>query len=512
MENGTRSALSVKGLVKQFGPVRALDGVDLEFSAGEVHGLVGENGAGKSTFMKILAGVETPTAGSIAVGGVPVRIHNVPEAMKLGIVMIHQELNLVDGLSVAENIFLGREPARFGPLGVVDRRRAESDAAAILERIGHFLDPRRPVGRLSIADKQMVEIAKALSCNAGILIMDEPTAALTEREAETLARLIDQLRASGVTIIFISHILPQVLKVSDRITVLRDGKIVTTLGSKQVKSTGERELAGLMVGRPMAEHFPPRRPAGERTVFEVEGFSVPGAAHNVTFSVRAGEIFGLAGLIGSGRTETAEAITGLRPSSSGAIRLNGRAAAVRAPSDAVRLGIAYLPEDRKDAGLTLNMDVADNITMVSLARYARILLRRTGQERAAAGYVQRMRIRAGALGDPVSTLSGGNQQKVLLAKWLETAPKVLIVDEPTRGVDIGAKEEIYHLLQELAAQGMACIMISSEMNELLGMCHRIGVMRQGRLATILDGAAATEQDIIHAASLDGAENPKVAQA
>jgi ribose transport system ATP-binding protein len=496
-------------LYKQYGPVRALDGIDLQFRSGEVHGIVGENGAGKSTFMKILAGVEFPTSGTVAVQGVPARFHSVLDALKLGIVMIHQELNLVDELSVAENIFLGREPVRFG---LVDRARCEAGAQALLARIGHHLDPAQRVGVLSIADKQMVEIAKALSYDASVLIMDEPTAALTEREAETLAQLIEQLRSRGVTIVFISHILPQVLRVSDRITVLRDGKVVTTLEEQDVQRTGERALASLMVGRPMAEHFPSRQTHGNRTVLSIDRLTVPESAYEVSFDVREGEVFGLAGLIGAGRTELAEAIAGLRKKSAGAIGLNGESVEIRNPSDAARLGIAYLPEDRKDAGLTLNMDIADNVTMVSMARYSRLLLRRSDQERAAGQYVHRMRIRAGELADPVWTLSGGNQQKVLLAKWLETRPKVLIVDEPTRGVDIGAKEEIYQLLRELAGQGMACIMISSEINELLGMCHRIGVMRQGRLVTILDGPQATEQEVIHAASLDDPEPAGVAPA
>jgi ribose transport system ATP-binding protein len=499
MKSGVPPAVSVRGLFKQYGSVRALDGVDLELLPGEVHGIVGENGAGKSTLMKILAGVQQPTTGQLLVRGTPVQFQSVQDALQLGIVMIHQELNLVDELSVADNIFLGREPVRFG---LIDRGRCASEASALLHRIGHDLDPSRLVYTLSIADKQMVEIAKALSYQASVLIMDEPTATLTERDALALLALIGQLRSNGVTIVFISHILPQVLQVSDRITVLRDGKVVTTLDNDQVKQTAERELASLMVGRPMAEYFPPRKPHGESVVLSVENLSVPQLAYNIHFEVRQGEIFGLAGLIGAGRTETAEAIVGLRRRSSGTFRLDGKPITIDSPVDAARLGIAYLPEDRKDAGLTLGMDVIDNTTMVSMARYGRVLIDRRGQEKATQAHASRLHIRAGSLNDSVSTLSGGNQQKVLLAKWLEIAPRVLIVDEPTRGVDIGAKEEIYHLLHDLAAQGMTCIMISSEMNELLGLCHRIGVMRSGRLVTILDGPSATEDQIIHAAGLE----------
>jgi ribose transport system ATP-binding protein len=496
--------ISVTSLSKNFGPVRALDNVTVELRPGEVHGLVGENGAGKSTFMKILSGVEQPTSGEILFKGDRVRFDDVPDALQRGIVMIHQELNLVDELSVADNIFLGREPTRFGPFRLVDRARCQAESRKLLDRIGHKLDPARRVRDLSIADKQMVEIAKALSYDAGILIMDEPTATLTQHESETLLGLIDELRKTGVTVVFISHILPQVLRISDRISVLRDGKLVRTLDAGEVRTTSERDLASLMVGRSMAEYFPPRIAPRDAVVFSVQGISVPGLAENVSFEVREGEIFGLAGLIGAGRTETAEAIVALRRKSAGTVSLNGARLEITTPFEATQLGIAYLPEDRKDAGLTLNMSLIDNTTMVSLPRYSRVLLDHKAQRRATQQHVERLQIRAGSLDNAVRTLSGGNQQKVLLAKWLEIAPKVLIVDEPTRGVDIGAKEEIYHLLQGLAAQGLACVMISSEMNELLGMCHRIGVMRAGRLVTVLDGPSATEEQIIHAAGLETA--------
>jgi ribose transport system ATP-binding protein len=502
MTGAAQPVVTVRALSKHFGAVHALENVDLELFPGEVHGIVGENGAGKSTFMKILAGVEQPTSGTLAIKGQHRRLRHVVDALAVGIVMIHQELNLVDELTVAENVFLGREPTKFGLLGIVDRERCESDTKRILARMGHDLNPSRQVRTLSIADKQMVEIAKALSYNADILIMDEPTATLTEREAGTLSTLIGQLRAAGATIVFISHILPQVLRISDRITVLRDGRIVTTLDSARVRAIDERALASLMVGRPMAEHFPRRQSHTDRVVLSVESLCVADLVQDVSFDVRAGEIFGLAGLIGAGRTETAEAIMGLRAKSHGMIRLDGAPARILNPVDATGLGVAYLPEDRKDAGLTLGMDVVDNTTMVSLRRYSRILLDRAEQERATQSYTERMHIRVGALRDPVSTLSGGNQQKVLLAKWLEIEPKVLIIDEPTRGVDIGAKEEIYNLLRDLAGKGMACVMISSEINELLGMCHRIGVMRRGRLVTILNGEEATEEQVIHAASLE----------
>lgn len=498
---GSHPTISVTALSKRFGTVQALDRVDLQLQRGEVHGIVGENGAGKSTLMKILSGVEQPSDGELRVDGSPVRFHGVIDALNLGIAMIHQELNLVDELSVADNIFLGRE---FTRSGIIDTSRTEQEAGRLLQRIGHNLDPSRPVRSLSIADKQMVEIAKALSYNARVLIMDEPTATLTEHETAALLDLVDGLRKSGVTIVFISHILPQVLRISDRVTVLRDGRVVASIEHDKLAAMTERSLASLMVGRSITDYFPPRLPHREDIVLSVRGLSVRDLIDKVSFDVHAGEIFGLAGLIGAGRTETAEAIVGLRKKSGGVIHLRGEVADIKELTDATDRGLAYLAEDRKDAGLTLGMSIIDNTTLVSLPRYCRVLIDRSAQLHATEAHAKRLRLHASSLTDPVWALSGGNQQKVLLAKWLEVSPKVLIVDEPTRGVDIGAKEEIYHLLQQLAAEGMACILISSEMNELLGLCHRIGVMRQGRLVMILDGQTATEEQIIHAAGLETA--------
>jgi ribose transport system ATP-binding protein len=498
---GSHPTISVTALSKRFGTVQALDRVDLQLQRGEVHGIVGENGAGKSTLMKILSGVEQPSDGELRVDGSPVRFHGVIDALNLGIAMIHQELNLVDELSVADNIFLGRE---FTRSGIIDTSRTEQEAGRLLQRIGHNLDPSRPVRSLSIADKQMVEIAKALSYNARVLIMDEPTATLTEHETAALLDLVDGLRKSGVTIVFISHILPQVLRISDRVTVLRDGRVVASIEHDKLAAMTERSLASLMVGRSITDYFPPRLPHREDIVLSVRGLSVRDLIDKVSFDVHAGEIFGLAGLIGAGRTETAEAIVGLRKKSGGVIHLRGEVADIKELTDATDRGLAYLAEDRKDAGLTLGMSIIDNTTLVSLPRYCRVLIDRSAQLHATEAHAKRLRLHASSLTDPVWALSGGNQQKVLLAKWLEVSPKVLIVDEPTRGVDIGAKEEIYHLLQQLAAEGMACILISSEMNELLGLCHRISVMRQGRLVMILDGQTATEEQIIHAAGLETA--------
>lgn len=483
----------------QFPAVRALHRVSLALRAGEVHGLVGENGAGKSTLMRILSGLQIPTSGDLLIDGQPVEIRSPADALKHGIAMIHQELNLVDELSVADNIFLGREWTR---MGFVDRRRTVEAAREVLQSFGCTIDPKARTGSLSIAQQQLVEIAKALSQNARLLIMDEPTAVLTAAESRKLFDLIADLRQRGITVVYISHILPEVLSICDRITVLRDGEVVTTLEPERVKQTTELQLAGLMVGRQLADHYPPRPSGSDEVVLRVEHLSVPGLVENVSFEVRRGEILGFAGLVGAGRTEMAEAIVGLRRRSGGVIRLFGREVAIRDVRDAVKLGMAYLSEDRKAAGLTLGMSIVHNTTLVSLKKYSRGVIDRRAEVRSASHHAQQLRTRYGRLSDPVATLSGGNQQKVALAKWLEIAPQVLIIDEPTRGVDIGAKEEIYRLIRQLTDEGMACIMISSEMNELLGMATRIAVMRDGHLVAILDGATATEEQIMqHAAGV-----------
>lgn len=494
---GQANVVEVRGVVKQFPAVRALDGVSVSLRRGEVHGLVGENGAGKSTLMKIFSGVYRPTEGQLLIDGEPVELRDSAHAQRCGVAMIHQELNLVDELSVADNIFLGRERVR---LGFVDRRRSEREARELLSRLECPIDPAAKVRTLSVAQKQVVEIAKALSCNARVLIMDEPTAVLSGRETTALFKLIDQLRCDGVTIVYISHILPEVLNICDRVTVMRDGQIVTMLEGSRLRATSEKELASLMVGRTMSEHFPPRLGHGTRVMMRVENLCVPGLVNAASLEVREGEILGLAGLVGAGRTELAEAIAGVRRRSAGRIFVDNEPVDIRSPRDAVRAGIAYLSEDRKGRGLTLGMGVVENTTLVSLKRYCRPLIGRRREALATMAHVDALRIKVGRLNDLIDTLSGGNQQKVLLAKWLETNPRILIVDEPTRGVDIGAKEEIYHLIQRLTRAGMACVLISSELNEILGLCHRIAVMRDGQIVAMLDGAMATEEAVMHHAA------------
>lgn len=489
--------LDIRELRKEFPGVQALRDVSLKLEAGEVHGVIGENGAGKSTLMKVLAGIYQPTSGEVLLRGKLVRWRGVAESQRGGIAMIHQELNLVDELSVVENIFLGRERTQFGFVRLAELRE---EARELLERLNADIDPDVPVRDLSVAEKQLVEIAKAISCKASVLIMDEPTAVLTARETESLFALIGQLRSAGVTIIYISHILPEVLRICDRITVMRDGQVVRTLGADEVRLANEKQLASMMVGRPMADHFPPRGIATDRVLLRVTDISSGDRVRGVSLDVHEGEIVGLAGLVGAGRTELAEAIAGLRKRDGGSVEIDGNRLRQGRPAEVVGAGIAYLSEDRKGTGLALEMSTTENIVMVSLRRYSRGLLLAREQNETARQYVRQLGIRVADVGDPVETLSGGNQQKVAIAKWLEANPRILILDEPTRGVDIGAKEEIYRLIKSLTDTGMGCLMISSELNELLGMCHRIAVMREGVLMGIVDGATATEESLMQLAA------------
>ena len=495
------SLLAVHDLRKDFGAVRALDGVSLAFPRGRTVGVVGENGAGKSTLMKILAGVVRPTSGRVVLDGQDARWHAPRDATNAGVVMIHQELNLVDELSVADNLFLGREARRIGPL--VHRRRMHAEALALLSSLKCPVDPRAKVKRLSIAHKQMVEIARALSMRSRVLIMDEPTAVLTAHETAVLFDAIRRLKSQGVTILYISHILQEVRAICDEIVVMRDGRVVAR--THPGEST-EADLANLMVGRKLSDMFPPRSPVtAEDAALRVQNLTAPGCATDVSFEVRHGEVFGFAGLVGSGRTETAEAVVGLRRRTGGSVEALGRRVFIGSPRDALREGVVYLSEDRKERGLILDMNVTHNVTLATLRKYCRAKITRRSQEKAATrAYVASLAIRVARPDKPVARLSGGNQQKVALAKWLDAEPRVLILDEPTRGVDVGAKREIYGLIKALADAGKAIVVISSEMTELLGLCHRIAVMRGGRIAGVLDGPSATEQSIMHLAA--GIEN------
>ncbi|AIE86088.1 sugar ABC transporter ATP-binding protein [Fimbriimonas ginsengisoli] len=482
--------LEVRGLTKTFPAVKALDGVDLSVLPGEVHGIVGENGAGKSTLMKILSGIYPPSSGELFFEGAPTAIRNPAAAIRMGIAMIHQELNLVDELSVADNLFLGQERTKAGR---IDRGRTRLEADDLLAQVKAGFPSEARVGDLSIAGKQLVEIAKALSYKAKVIIMDEPTAVLSEAESSALFSLMSRLKQDGVAILFISHHLREVREHCDRITVLRDGRLVATF---HADAATEGAIARMMVGRELADLFPPKSVPSAGTVLKVTGLRLVRSAPPFDLEIRAGEIVGLAGLVGSGRTEVAEAIVGLRPKVGGEIEVGGQAVSIRRPIDAMRCGLAYVSEDRKERGLVLGMDTVQNVTLANLRRYAHPVVRKKEESAAVAAWVEKLDIRAGDLHSPTLYLSGGNQQKVAVAKWLDTRPKVLLLDEPTRGIDIGAKREMYELIQNLAADGMACLVISSEMPELLGLCHRILVMRSGQIV----GTATTEEEIMRLAA------------
>ncbi|MFT3821930.1 MAG: sugar ABC transporter ATP-binding protein [Rubrivivax sp.] len=492
MNTGARGvAVEFDRITKAFGPVQVLHGVSFDLAPGRVYGLLGENGAGKSTLMKILAGYEAATGGTLRINGQPQRFASSRDAQALGIVLIHQEFNLAEDLSVADNIFLGHEK-RKGLF--LDDRAMQAEAAQALAQVGLQIDPATKVRRLIVAEKQLVEIAKALARHARLLIMDEPTATLTPGETERLFALIAQLRAEGVTVVYISHKLDEVERVTDEIIVMRDGRFVARAHTPDVT---RRQMASLMVGRELADLYPPRDavPPGQPVALRVQDFSVPGWAQGASFEVRAGEILGFAGLVGAGRTELFEGLLGLRPGS-GRIELQGAAVALRSPRDAARHGLTYLSEDRKGKGLHVDFGLRENLTLMALEHYAHPWLRPQEERAALDAAVKAFGIRAGSLEVKASSLSGGNQQKLALAKALQPQPKVVVLDEPTRGVDVGAKRDIYFLIQRLAREGLAVIVISSELMELIGLAHRVAVMRAGRIVATLPGESLTEAILI----------------
>jgi len=481
---------------KTFVGVRALRSVDFEVRPGEVHALLGENGAGKSTLIKIMAGVHKPDRGQLFFEGKQVVLETPRDAQRLGIDTIYQELSLYPELTVAENIFMGHAPRhRLGPLRVIDWETVFRRAQEILAELDvHDLDVRRKVGMLSVGNRQRVEIAKALSLNAKLLIMDEPTAALGETDVEQLFRITRLLRARGVGIIYISHKLSEVFALADRVTVLRDGQYI---GTKAVADTDEGELIGMMVGRAIGELFPKQPARIGEVVLELRGLTREPHTRAVSLKLRAGEIVGLAGLVGSGRSETAQVVFGIIPAQRGEILLGGRAVTIRDPAQAVAHGIAYVPEDRGTQGLIRQMSVRENVSLAVLRSLAKGgLISRGGEAALAEGAIARFNIRAYGPEQVVGELSGGNQQKVVLGKWLASDPKVLIVDEPTRGVDVGAKAEIHRLISLLAAErGLAILMISSELPEILGMSDRVLVMRGGRIVGEFSRAEATPERV-----------------
>jgi len=490
--------LEARGISKTFPGVRALNGVQLEVRAGEVHALLGENGAGKSTLMHILAGLYQPDEGTLRMNGREVRFADARAAQRAGVAMVFQERSLASPLSVAENVFFGRQPcARWG---VIDRREMHRRTRRILDDLGQTIDPATPVERLSPAEQQMVEIAKALSLDARLLVLDEPTSALSETETVALFRAVDQLKQRGVGIIYISHRMAEVLQVSNRITVLRDGEYQGTFERENIT---EDELIRRMVGRDLdrvsPNHLSPR--SQEPPALEVRSLHDGVLLSDVSFVAHAGEITAFAGLAGSGRTELAMAIFGARPVTQGEVYVAGRPTTIHSPLGAIRAGIGYLPEDRKEAGLFLEMSAAANFAAARLDQFGCWWLDDRAMEQQVAAMAARMRLTANTRGKPVQQLSGGNQQKVMLARWLLVHPQVLIVDEPTRGIDIGAKREVHQLLRELAREGTAIVFISSELPEVLSVADRILVMREGLIAGELSPAAATEEKILRLAAL-----------
>ncbi len=488
--------LHVDRVTKRYGRHTVLDAVTLTVRAGSIHAVVGENGAGKSTLINIIGGVVRPDAGGLRLEGRSVAFASPAEAIRAGIGTVHQEFSLFPNRSVAQNIFAHREPA--GRLGFIRRAALRRQASAILGEIGVDLDPSAAVGTLSVGGQQLVEIAKALSSQARVLILDEPTSALSDHEAQRLFALLGHLKARGVAIIYISHRLGEVLQIADEVSVLRDGRLAghtTSLASAD-------ELVALMVGRDLDAMAPARSTRPGREIFEVDGLTRRGVFAGIHFAVREREILGFAGLVGAGRTEVARAIFGADRADGGRVLLDGRALAIRSPRQAIACGIGYLTEDRKALGLFLPMSVRDNIVAASLpALVSRAgLLRSRAISAESARYVERLDVRPADDRVETLSLSGGNQQKVLLAKWLSATPRVLIVDEPTRGVDVAAKAGIHRQLCALADAGLPIILISSDLPELLALSDRVAVFRQGRLVTILDRAAATQETVMRHAS------------
>lgn len=483
--------LSASGIHKRFGGVHALRGAGFDVRQGEVHALVGENGAGKSTLINILAGAVRRDEGTISFAGEEIDFHSPAESQRQGIAVIHQELAMLPTLSVAENLFMGRMPSR---LGWVDRQAMRARANELLAEVGLDVDPATRVSELGVSHQQLVEIAKALSMGARLLIMDEPTASLTEHETQRLLTLVRRLRATGVAIVYVSHRFAEVFAIADRITVMRDGATMRTLDTAR---TTPAEVVALMVGRDLVHSSGASASAPGDVVLQLRDVSRAGAIANVSFDVRRGEIVGMAGLVGAGRSETARAIFGAEPPDAGEILLEGRPVRFTSPGAALAAGVAMCAEDRKRLALFMDKAVRWNISIARLPSISPAgFVRRRRERTLAQGFVDRLRVRTPDLATPVRQLSGGNQQKTVLARWLATEPRLLILDEPTHGVDVGAKAEIYALIRGLAAQGIAILLISSELPEILDLSDRIVVMREGRVAGIVPRAAASEQAIM----------------
>lgn len=496
---GALDLLSTRGLCKDFSGVSVLKGISVSFRPGEITGLIGENGAGKSTFLKILAGIHAPSSGELFLGGAPVSIGTPAAAKRLGIAMVPQELNLVDTLTVFENVFLGNE-LRRGPL--LHKKRMKSMVRRMFERLRVALDPEALVGDLTSSQKQLVEIAKALTHEAKLLILDEPTSTLSSTETAVLFELMRELAARGTALLFISHKLSEVREICGRVLVFRDGVCVHDGPSAELS---EREMANRMVGRDIDEFYLPKRIPLDERVLSVTGLSAPGVAGPVDLHLAKGEILGITGLVGSGRTELVEAICGLRQKTAGAVAVRGQAVEIKSYEDALARGVAYVTEDRGGKGLLLDSGMPLNIALCGLGGLFRILPKKE-EAKVAESYQRQFFIKAASLETEMRYLSGGNQQKVLFAKWARVSPSVLILDEPTRGIDVNAKKELYVFMHALAENGVSILMVSSSFEEIIWLCSRVYVIREGRVSGELAGAEITEQNIIYRAA--GVESPR----
>lgn len=496
MVKENRLILQVKDIHKVFPGTKALSKVSLEFYAGEVHAVVGENGAGKSTLMNILSGVFPPTEGQILLEGEEVQFQNPRQARERGIAIVHQELSLCPHLTVGENMFIGRLPK--SKLGLIDRNKLREEAKGVLRRFKADIDPDDLVGDLSISEQQVAEIAKALTMDCKVLILDEPTSAITESEANNLFQVIDELRANGISIIYISHRIKEIFMISDRISILRDGRYIGTYRAEEVTSD---QVVQLMVGRELKNIYPPKSTGGKKEILRVENLSREGVFHQIRFTLYEKEVLGIFGLMGAGRTEMSRALCGIDHKDSGQVWLNGEPVVIDSVNQAKRQGIVYLTEDRKTQGLFLDFSVKRNIVSSNLqAVSSGLFIDPVREKEVAKHFSEKLNVKTPSLDQSIGSLSGGNQQKAMIAKWLSTNPKVLIMDEPTRGIDVGAKSEIYKMLRGLADEGKGIIVISSELPEVIGMCDRVLVMHQGRIVGEVSGEEINEEKIIRMAS------------
>ncbi len=489
--------IEMKDISKSFSGNKVLENVEFQLLPGEVHALMGENGAGKSTLMKILTGIYERDAGTVLVKGQEVHFKNPKEAEQAGIAVIHQELNIIPYLTVYENMFLGKE-LTVGRFGITKDKEMKKKTKEYLNRLGIDIDPNMEAGNLSVGQQQMIEIARAVAANTEVLIMDEPTAALTDREIEALFKVISSSKEQGVGIVYISHRMEEIFQICDRISVLRDGQFIDV---KAIKDTNFDEIVKLMVGRQLGERFPERDSSTGLEKFRVENLTSKGSFENISFSVHQGEIVGVAGLMGAGRTEIMQAVFGYRPLHGGKIFIDGQEVSIKSPYDAIHEGIAFVTEDRKSQGLILDLSVRENISITNLAKISNKSLISTQKEVSLVDeMIEKLRVKTSGRELSVKSLSGGNQQKIVIGKWLGINPKILILDEPTRGVDVGAKKEIYQLMNDLTKQGVSIIMVSSELPEILGMSDRILVIHEGKLSAILNKNEANQEIIMQSAT------------